>query len=126
MLFWRYRSRHSTKELYLDPVKHAYVGLLAVIVDELSMSSAEEFAGALQAIHRGVVVGNRTPGNCVVCDFLKLPNDAILIYPVKQTITSNGTVLEGYGVIPDVEVALTRAQLLQGIDAQLTAAIRAF
>jgi carboxyl-terminal processing protease len=124
VLFWRYRSRQAIKEVYLNPIKNAYVGLLAVIVDELSKSSAEEFAGAIQAIHRGIVVGNRTPGNCVVCDFLKLPNDAILVFPVLQTITSNGTVLEGHGVIPDVEVALTRAQLLQGNDSQLMAAIR--
>jgi C-terminal processing protease CtpA/Prc len=36
----------------------------------------------------------------------------------------DGTVLEGHGVIPDIEVALDRARLLQGVDTQLQAAIR--
>ena len=124
VLFWRYQSRDATEEVYLEPVKNAFAGSLVVIVDELSKSSAEEFAGAMQAIHRAVVVGQGTPGNCVVCDFLKLPNDATLIYPIKQTITAAGTVLEGHGVTPDIEVALARTQLLQGVDSQLMAAIR--
>lgn len=124
VLFWRYQSRESTEEVYLEPVENAYAGSLAVLVDVLSRSSAEEFAGAMQAIHRGVVVGERTPGVCVVGDFLQLPNGAILMFPVKQTITANGTVLEGHGVIPDVEAALNRIQLLQGIDSQLMTAIR--
>ena len=71
-----------------------------------------------------MVVGERTPGICVVCNFLNLPNDAILVFPVSKTITANDTVLEGRGVIPDVEVALDRAQLLKGVDSQLMEAIR--
>jgi len=78
----------------------------------------------MQAIHRGVVVGERTPGVCVAGDFQQLPNGAILMFPVKQTITAIGTVLEGHRIIPDVEVALDRTQLLQGIDSQLMAEIR--
>ena len=55
---------------------------------------------------------------------LKLPNDAILGYPVAQIVTSDGRVLEGYGVIPDIPVTLDRGQLLKGVDAQLQAAIQ--
>jgi C-terminal processing protease CtpA/Prc len=46
------------------------------------------------------------------------------MFPVEQSITGNGTVPEGHGVIPDIKVALDRNQLLQGIDTQLMAAIR--
>jgi C-terminal processing protease CtpA/Prc len=46
------------------------------------------------------------------------------MYPVEQTRTADGTVLEGRGVIPDIEVALDRALLLQGVDSQLEAAIQ--
>ena len=35
----------------------------------------------------------------------------------------DGTLLEGHGVIPDIQVALDRAQLLQGVDTQLQAAV---
>jgi C-terminal processing protease CtpA/Prc len=45
------------------------------------------------------------------------------MYPTSQTRTADGTVLEGRGVIPDVEVAMDRMQLLLGVDSQLEAAI---
>jgi C-terminal processing protease CtpA/Prc len=123
-LFCSYQSRECIQEIFLKPVENPYTGPLAVLVDVLSMSSAEEFAGAMQTIHRGVVVGERTPGICVVCDFLELPNSALLVFPIKQSVTGKGKALEGHGVIPDIKVALDRTQLLQGIDSQLIAAIK--
>ena len=45
------------------------------------------------------------------------------MYPNTQTITADGTVLEGHGVVPDIEVSLDRNELLQGKDTQLEAAI---
>jgi C-terminal processing protease CtpA/Prc len=45
------------------------------------------------------------------------------LYPYTQSITADGTVLEGHGVVPDIEVALDRNELLQGKDTQLEAAI---
>jgi carboxyl-terminal processing protease len=89
----------------------------------MSLSSAEEFSGALQAIDRAAIVGERSAGICVVANWMQLPNGATFMYPVEQTRTADGVVLEGRGVIPDVEVALDRALLLQGIDSQLEAAI---
>jgi carboxyl-terminal processing protease len=92
-------------------------------VDEFCASSSEEFAGGLQAIGRAVIVGNRTPGKVLIADFKQLPNGATFVYPVAVTRLANGTVLEGHGVIPDIEVALDRALLSQGRDSQLEAAI---
>jgi C-terminal processing protease CtpA/Prc len=57
--------------------------------------------------------------------FQQLPMDSIaLLYPIGQPRTSTGVVIEGRGVIPDIEVSLTRAELLKGRDSQLEAAIR--
>jgi C-terminal peptidase prc len=122
-LFWSYKDRDSIQEVYLEPVQNAYGGPLVVLIDVMSASSAEEFSGALQAIGRAVVVGERSAGVCVVGDVMQLPNGALLMYPRAQTRTADGTVLEGRGVIPDIEVALDRSLLLQGIDSQLEAAI---
>ena len=122
-LFWSYKGRDSIQEVYLEPVPNAYSGPLVVLIDVMSASSAEEFSGALQAIGRAVVVGERSAGICVVADVMPLPNGAVLMYPTAQTRTADGTVLEGRGVIPDIEVALDRALLLQGRDSQLEAAI---
>jgi len=123
-LFWSYKGRDSIQEVYLDPVPNAYSGLIVVLIDVMSASSAEEFSGALQAIGRAVVVGERSAGICVTADVLQLSNGAVLMYPNAQTRTADGTVLEGRGVIPDITVTLERSQLLEGIDAQLQAAIQ--
>ena len=46
-----------------------------------------------------------------------------LLYPIGQPRTPKGVVIEGRGVIPDIEVNLTRAELLEGRDTQLEAAV---
>jgi carboxyl-terminal processing protease len=122
-LFWSYKRRDSVQEVVLEPAQDAYGGPLVVLIDVMSASSAEEFSGALQAIGRAVVVGERSAGICVVMDVMQLPNGAVLMVPVAQTRTADGSVLEGNGVTPDIEVALDRSLLLQGIDSQLEAAI---
>ena len=125
VLFWSYKERDLVREVYLEPIENAYGGPLVVLIDVMSASSAEEFSGALQAIGRAVVVGERSAGICVVANMLELPNGALLAYPYGQTRTADGTVLEGRGVIPDIEVALDRTSLPQGRDPQLEAAVQA-
>jgi carboxyl-terminal processing protease len=111
------------EEVYLDEVADAYPGVVVILVDELSQSSSEEFTGSLQALGRATIIGSRTPGSCLVMNIELLPNGAILIYPYAQSQTPDGRVLEDNGVIPDIEIALDREQLLQGYDGQLEAAI---
>jgi C-terminal processing protease CtpA/Prc len=45
-------------------------------------------------------------------------------YKATSPRTPKDVVIEGRGAIPDVEVNLTRAELLKGKDSQLEAAIR--
>jgi carboxyl-terminal processing protease len=123
MLFVRQESRRGADEIYLEPAAKVYDGPVVVLVDEFCASASEEFAGGLQAIGRAVIVGNRTPGKVLIADTKQLPNGATFVYPVAVTRLANGTVLEGRGVMPDIEVALDRALLLQGRDSQLEAAI---
>jgi carboxyl-terminal processing protease len=119
----RYQMRDEVEEAYLDPVADPYPGLVVILVDELSASSSEEFAGSLQVLGRATVVGSQTPGRCLVANIVQLPSGAILSYPNGQSQTPDGRVLEGNGVVPDVEVGLDRDLLLQGIDSQLAAAM---
>ena len=44
--------------------------------------------------------------------------------PAGLPRTPNGVMIEGRGVIPDLDVQLTRAELLKGKDLQLDAAIQ--
>jgi tricorn protease len=84
---------------------------------------SEEFSGSLQALGRATIVGSHTPGVCLNGNIVPLPKGAILVYPFGQPRTQDGRVLENNGVVPDIAVTLDRQQLLQGIDAQLEAAI---
>lgn len=123
VLFWRFQGRDNTQEVYLEPTGNVYKGPVVVMVDCLSISSAEEFSGGLKAIKRATIVGERTPGVVVTANLEKLPNGATFVYPKAWTSTADGTVLEGHGVIPDIEITLTRNGLLKGKDTQLEAAI---
>jgi carboxyl-terminal processing protease len=122
-LFIRYQHRDGLEEAYLDPVPDVYPGIVVILVDELSASSSEEFAGSLQALGRATILGVQTPGRCLTMNIAPLPKGAILVYPYGQSLTPDGRVLENNGIVPNIAVDLDRQQLLQGIDAQLKAAI---
>ncbi len=121
--FWTYRYRDRTEELVVEPASTTYGGTLVVLTDAMSASSAEEFAGGLQAIGRATVVGVRTPGNVLVAEVVQLPYGATLVFPVAETRVADGTVLEGRGVIPDHPVALTPESLAEGRDLHLEVAV---
>ncbi len=122
-LFIRYQYRDHLEEAYLDQVPNAYPGKVVILVDEFSASSSEEFSGSLQALNRATIIGSQTPGMCLVMNIKSLFDGSILAYPIAQSQTPDGRVLEGNGVVPDIEVALDRQQLLRGKDSQLEAAI---
>jgi C-terminal processing protease CtpA/Prc len=122
VLFGSFRTR-SGPMARLVTGKNVYTGPLVILIDALSYSGSEHFASGVQAVGRAVIIGERSPGGATAANAQTLPNDTILVYPVALLLTSDGTVLEGYGVIPDITVTLERSQLLEGIDAQLQAAI---
>ena len=53
----------------------------------------------------------------------KLPTGALFQYAIADFKTPKGVLIEGRGVIPDVDVKPTRRTLLAGRDAQLDAAV---
>jgi C-terminal processing protease CtpA/Prc len=119
------KTRDGTADFIIEPEPDPYPGPVAVLVDVLSASAAELFAASLQATARAIVVGERSPGWVLGTKSVLLPNGPLFVYPDRQYRMLDGTVLEGRGVIPDIEIALNRASLLQGKDPQLEAAIEA-
>ncbi len=123
LLFLR-RSINGETKMFFDPADNAYTGPLVLLIDQLSGSACELFAGSLQASGRAVVIGECSPGAVMESDMKIFPDGSILMYPVAQLATPDGTVLEGHGVVPDIEVSLEREMLLKGVDSQIDAAIR--
>jgi carboxyl-terminal processing protease len=122
VLFGKFKARPGIMDRLVIG-KNVYTGPLVILIDAMSFSASEHFSSGMQALGRAVVIGERTPGGASAANVTVLPNGAIFVYPVAEILAPDGTRLEGYGIKPDIHVDLERNQLLQGIDAQLQAAI---
>lgn len=96
---------------------------LAIILDELSASTTEIFAAALQHSGRARVFGSRSPGFALPAHVTRLPNGDVLMHVVADLTLPDGTRIEGRGVVPDFEAPPSRAALLAGRDPALDAAV---
>lgn len=118
---WKFRNRRV--EYSFDSARDAYLGPVVVLIDVRSTSSSEYFAGSMQSINRAVIVGERSPGFLLIANWKKLLNGTSFMYAFAQPIMPDGKVIEGKGVVPDIEVRLNREALLEGKDSQLEAAV---
>jgi carboxyl-terminal processing protease len=101
-----------------------YAGPLAIVIDELSASTTELFAGALQQLGRARVFGSVSAGQALPSLMARLPNGDALLHVVADFVTPAGKRLEGVGVIPDETIDRSRARLLAGEDEPVRAAVR--
>lgn len=115
-------TREATLTFVALPRPSAYTGPVAVLVDGLSMSTSEIFAGGLRDLGRARVFGARTPGAALPSVIERLPNGDGFQYAFANFVSADGRLLEGRGVTPDVAIAPTRAGLLAGDDAVIDAA----
>ncbi len=78
-----------------------YDGPVAIMIDRLSASASEIFAGALQDYGRAIVVGDRSFGKGTVQTLLDLPEGQLTITESKfYRISGDST--QHRGVIPDI------------------------
>lgn len=100
-------------------------GPLAVLTSPASASGAEIFAAAIQETGRGPVVGRTTAGAVVGSLTYDLPDGGKLSVGVVGYRTGAGNILEQVGVVPDIRVTASLADLRAGRDPALEAAVRA-
>jgi len=115
--------KNSQLKFVLNPRPRIFRGPLAILVDGMSASTSEILAGGLQDLGRARIFGSRTTGAALPSVIKKLPNGDRFQYAIANYISEGGKVLEGDGVTPDVEVALTRDTLLEGHDNVIDAAV---
>ena len=101
-----------------------FAGPVAILVDELSASASECFAGALQSLGRARIFGRQTMGQALPASTKQLANGDVLMYAVSDFVTSTGHRLEGVGVVPDEAQPLSIEALAAGRDLPLEAALR--
>jgi carboxyl-terminal processing protease len=118
------QTRQGPLKFVVNPRAPAYRGPLAVLVDGTSASTSEIFAGGLQALGRARIFGSRTAGAALPSLIDQLPNGDAFQHANANYISEGGRTLEGFGVIPDVEVIPSREALLAGRDPVLDAAVK--
>jgi carboxyl-terminal processing protease len=117
------RTRSDTLKLVINPRARVYRGPVAILVDGLSGSSSEIFAGGVQGLPQVRIFGSRTAGATLPSMAERLPNGDGFQYAFASYISRNGVELEGEGVKPDVEIRPTRKALLEGRDPAIEAAV---
>jgi len=100
-------------------------GPLAVLTSPASASGAEIFAAAIQEAGRGPVVGRTTAGAVVGSLNYDLPDGGRLSVGVVGFRTGAGNVLEQAGVVPDIPVTASLADLRAARDPAMEAAVAA-
>jgi carboxyl-terminal processing protease len=104
-----------------------YAGPVAILVDELTGSASECFAGALQSLGRARIFGRETMGQALPAVTKRLPNGDVFMYALGDFVTGTGRRLEGEGVVPDQIIPLGAAELAAlsaGRDPVVEAAVR--
>jgi carboxyl-terminal processing protease len=106
------RDTSGRLEVLDDPESGpAYDGPLAVLVDRLSASASEIFAGAIQDYHRGVILGQTTFGKGTVQSLMPLDrwpqqqNNGQLTVTIGKFYRVTGESTQHRGVEPDVPLA---------------------
>ncbi|MFN2289144.1 MAG: carboxy terminal-processing peptidase, partial [Chromatocurvus sp.] len=97
--------RHSSRRVWRDGkrLRSAYYeGPLMVMINRLSASASEIFAGAIQDYERGIIVGDRSFGKGTVQTMVPLEEGQLKVTESKfYRISGDST--QHRGVVPDIE-----------------------
>lgn len=94
-----------------------------VLINEGSASASEILAGALKDNRNIKLVGKKSFGKGSVQELIPLKANALVKMTVAHWLTPSGAVIDKNGIMPDVEVNLTEADMKNKKDPQLEKAI---
>ena len=86
---------------------------LIVLVNEGSASASEIVSGAIRDNNRGKLVGKKTFGKGLVQSMRTLVDGSGLTVTVAKYLTPNGTDINKFGILPDIEVKMNSNPILQ-------------
>ncbi|RJP66751.1 MAG: S41 family peptidase [Candidatus Abyssobacteria bacterium SURF_17] len=85
---------------------------IVILVNEGSASASEIVAGALRDWNRAVVLGTKTFGKGSVQSIIPLSDGSALRLTTAKYLTPNGHSIDRLGIIPDIEVKMSKEQLV--------------
>ena len=100
-------------------------GRIVLLVNEHTASAGEMVAAFAEENGLATIIGSKTPGRLLSGSAFKVGHGYILGLPVAAYLTWQGRMLENSGIVPAVEVELSRDALREGRDTQLERAVEA-
>jgi carboxyl-terminal processing protease len=113
------------RETKVEANKGQSAGGLPVVIlqNKYSASASEVLAAALSENGRATIVGEKSYGKGTVNTSKQLPNGGVLFVSIAYWLTPKGSLIDNKGVTPDIEVALTDADLDARRDPQILRAV---
>jgi len=96
---------------------------LVVLVDQFSASGSEVLSAAIQENGRGILVGQKTFGKGTVNIARSLSDGGALFVSIARWLTPERVQIDGVGIHPNIEVALSDEDIDLRRDSQLLRAI---
>ena len=97
------KTKYQLSRLYDDDPQIAYTGPLIVLINRMSASASEIFAGAIKDYNRGVIVGARSFGKGTVQELQQLGKGKLKLTSAKFYRVS-GESTQNLGIIPDIKL----------------------
>ena len=119
------QSGNGTKKTYTSKSGGLATDIpMVILVNEGSASASEITAGAMQDLSRAKLVGVTTYGKGSVQNWITLDgNQGAVRITIAHWLTPNGHLIDKIGLIPDVVVKMTEADLKAKLDPQLDKAV---
>lgn len=105
----------GTKTIQPVEGKRTFLGPVVVLVGPRTLSAAEDFLIPLNASHRATLVGQRTAGSTGQPLIIMLPGGGGAAICTKWDTYPDGREFVGVGIVPDVEVYPTQAEVAAGL-----------
>jgi len=96
------KTKYRITRLYDDDPGIEYSGPLIVLINRMSASASEIFAGAIKDYHRGVIVGTRSFGKGTVQELKPLGKGRLKLTSAKFYRVS-GESTQNLGIVPDLK-----------------------
>ncbi len=96
------KTKHRTTVLYDENPSIEYSGPLIVLINRMTASASEIFAGAIKDYQRGVIVGTRSFGKGTVQEMRPLGKGKLKLTSAKFYRVS-GDSTQNLGILPDLE-----------------------
>ncbi len=118
------RGAHEGSEVYRSRGYNVFGNdiKIVVMIDEGSASASEIFAGALRDHKRATLVGKTSFGKGSVQELVPITEDTALKVTIARWLTPSGVSISKNGIVPDIQITITKEDLEAKKDTQLEAA----